>query len=340
MSDILRDEGSYRKGLVLGFTVAETILLLLFALLLALSLLLSSQKSEMEKLKDGIEKLRKDVTPILRDPDRASGIAALMDSGATVTGGDVNAFNDLFRELVVGGGNIHDKIAAMKNLLSHLTQQGILGKGEPGRLSNELGKTIQLNRAIDQFAPDFFKEIDNNPQRAVSDLRQALEFKKALDQSSMISGVTDFQKLLTERASELANCRNQNEYLRRQLEECKGTGKGSSYPPCWTNEGGRIRYIFNIAITDIGFIVKPTDFGDYQESTSKLPVEQIILNREVNPDQFVRMTLPLFRWSQGEECRFFVRLFDMTGPREKDIYKKRRKTVEGHFLILPVDGGF
>src|SRR5438552_3960671 len=48
--DVGRQNAQYRKGLVLGLTVAEVMLLILFALLLALAVLIAKRDSSIAKL--------------------------------------------------------------------------------------------------------------------------------------------------------------------------------------------------------------------------------------------------------------------------------------------------
>ena len=56
--DIGRQQAQYRRGLVLGFTVAETMLLILFALMLALGFVLMKRDRELRTLTGEISALR------------------------------------------------------------------------------------------------------------------------------------------------------------------------------------------------------------------------------------------------------------------------------------------
>ena len=47
--------------------------------------------------------------------------------------------------------------------------------------------------------------------------------------------------------------------------------------------------------------------------------------------QFLDQTKPVYDWSVDEECRFFVRAFDMTAADQKELYKDRMRTLESHF---------
>ena len=50
--------------------------------------------------------------------------------------------------------------------------------------------------------------------------------------------------------------------------------------------------------------------------------------------EFLTSTRPLFEWSKEKECRFFVRVYDLTKLDEKAIYKNRLRDVESHFYKL------
>jgi hypothetical protein len=49
------------------------------------------------------------------------------------------------------------------------------------------------------------------------------------------------------------------------------------------------------------------------------------------PPEFLRRTRPLFNHSLAANCRFFVVIYDGTGPTEKELFKQLLLTVEGHF---------
>ena len=56
---IFRQEVFYRRGLVLGFTMAEILVLIIFSLLLALSLSLAQREKEIKKLNEKIAGFQK-----------------------------------------------------------------------------------------------------------------------------------------------------------------------------------------------------------------------------------------------------------------------------------------
>ena len=54
-------------------------------------------------------------------------------------------------------------------------------------------------------------------------------------------------------------------------------------------------------------------------------------NEPLSEASFVERTQPWYDYSQRRDCRFFVDVYDETGPQEKLRYKALLKTVEGHF---------
>ena len=51
----------------------------------------------------------------------------------------------------------------------------------------------------------------------------------------------------------------------------------------------------------------------------------------IAPVEFQRRTQALYDSSLAANCRFFVTVFDATGPAEKNLYKSLLRAVEGHF---------
>ena len=108
-------------------------------------------------------------------------------------------------------------------------------------------------------------------------------------------------------------------------------GTGTDNPSCWYDRDGTVAYLFDVALTDRGFILEAARAPQHQGERASLPLERIETGRSLTPREFVRQTLPVFRWSVDRKCRFFVRAFDRTGPAEKELYKVRMRTLEGHF---------
>ena len=62
-----------------------------------------------------------------------------------------------------------------------------------------------------------------------------------------------------------------------------------------------------------------------------LPIPATDPSEVLTPGEFLKRTDLLYNNSLAANCRFFVTVFDSTGPTEKDRYKSLLRTVEGHF---------
>ena len=115
------------------------------------------------------------------------------------------------------------------------------------------------------------------------------------------------------------------------LRQARSGGRGLDHPPCWATPDGKAEYIFDIALTRRGLIVRERELPHRAIERAKLPIGDLALDDELIPKNFLGMTEPLFRWSVDNECRFVVRAFDSTAPTEKTIYKRHMRVLEQRF---------
>ena len=47
----------------------------------------------------------------------------------------------------------------------------------------------------------------------------------------------------------------------------------------------------------------------------------------------------MFKWSEDNDCRFFVRAYDLTGPTEKEISKRQFRYLGMRFYSYEVRDG-
>ena len=62
-----------------------------------------------------------------------------------------------------------------------------------------------------------------------------------------------------------------------------------------------------------------------------MPLEAMVFEKEMRPEQFRAMSDPVLKWSKKNKCRFFVRVYDHTKDEEKAIYKHHLRTVGDYF---------
>ncbi|MGJ5201830.1 hypothetical protein [Bradyrhizobium sp. HKCCYLRH1030] len=95
---INRQGSSYRQGLVLGLTMAEIMVLLVFCLLIAMASFLRAEQTKLDETK---QQLEKQLIANERDKDSVTAVRkALEDKLSQTAGSDPTAVDELWRDLV------------------------------------------------------------------------------------------------------------------------------------------------------------------------------------------------------------------------------------------------
>jgi hypothetical protein len=137
---------------------------------------------------------------------------------------------------------------------------------------------------------------------------------------------------LVQRAEEqsyrIANQEGQLQHYESRLREA-GLGKGER--PCWVKPDGTIEYLYDVVLASNGIRMRERREGKRERERALLPMPTVDPSEVLSPSEFLRRTEPLYDSSLAANCRFFVVIYDATGPAEKDLYKSLLQTVEGHF---------
>jgi hypothetical protein len=146
---------------------------------------------------------------------------------------------------------------------------------------------------------------------------------------------------LDESSRDLKNCHGSLANMQQRFAEI---GRGTENPACWADPSGHVQYIFDIALTSAGVIVRQNQVVGREEDQLKLPMRGIEFEKEVSTAAFLTETGALYEYGQDRKilnvpCRFFVRVYDETKPDEKEIYKSHLDAVEAHFYKLKVRNG-
>jgi hypothetical protein len=130
---------------------------------------------------------------------------------------------------------------------------------------------------------------------------------------------------LTESNEENERIAGQNQNLREQL---AAVGNGTELPPCWTTPEGKIKYSFNIVLSDSGVLIlnNPPHTDEEQRVLSG-----VILGQNLDGHSYLVTTSNAFGWARAHKCGIFVRVVDKTGQSEKTLYKLRLRNVQAHF---------
>lgn len=279
MAILEKQNSSYRQGLVLGLTMAEVAILIIFVLLLAFAALLVHQQDKHKEAEQVAEERQKIITQL-------------------------EAQLSIIQEVLPNGGKNIEELQRELLLLRDAKQQLTM---------------FQKAAEAAGFSPE--------PEAMINALEMGWEYKKI--ESTIRELLPDSERNVEELLG-----------MVREYEKIISAGKGTEVPSCWTHDDETIEYIYDVNLTPTGLIVRETDLPHRANERKMLPVQNIVLDQEVSEQSFLSSTSDLFEWSKSKKCRFFVRVFDSTGPTDKKIYQERLRAVEARFYKLMVSEAF
>ena len=327
-ADISAQDRFYRRGLVLGFTLAEIMVLIIFALLLAISWHLVAKDKEIDKLSQSLIEKEAAVTKLT---ERTRTLKERVARG--------DDFDDLFRELE----QAKEQQAAQEQANAALREKLEAREKET--------KALEERATVAEKLMEMAREAGvptEDPEKAVQEIASRLEQLEKVKEGMKAADVDDSQveEFVENTLSKLAEAERRADRLEGQLHNLQrklgGLGKGTEMPACWASrETGKPEYIFNTALTSRGIITRDNALLHRAAEQAQLPLQAMVFEKEMRLGQFRVMSKPVFEWSVKEGCRFFVRVYDLTKDEEKMIYKQHLRTVGEHFYYFEVlDGTF
>jgi competence protein ComGC len=321
------DEREHRRGLVLGLTMAESLLLLVFLLLLALSALLMRRERIISALNASQTSLQAELTAARA---AQSELAPVLDQ--------LRARGKLAEE-------------QLEQLAARLTRAGAIEREltetnqKFSALQSELSQSRLAAKKAEEETRQYAEIIDQALQIApeappASTLRRGVEILEKVGLSADLSSVasamaqaTEVRQQLGETQERYTALEQQYEKTRRERENLMRNGAGTTYPSCWTTPDGKNEFIFDVVVTDVGVIVRDAAPPHRQDDDIYSMIDPFEKGTVIQAARFDRATARLFHWSNEQECRFFVNLRDGTGAGSKQAYQRHRRLVEGHFYI-------
>ena len=316
---ISEDDVSYRRGLVLGLTMAEVMILVLFCLLLTALYLLKSKEDKIKALtgKNGSEVYLVS-RPILREVrQQFANVQTQQD------------LDDAFQKLLLA----NDAVAQITTSSDNNTLP-FPSSDSPKKRINDL---VQVTNTAKDIVGS-----SGRPTNSIVDIQNgldgAIKDHKILDRWHQLHG-SGAPSAKTAIAGELCadqySTEKQRDECVRKIVDLAG-GKGLELASCWwdkTVAPWKTKDIFDVAITENGFIIRSLDPAteEYRQQKQKLPLQDLELNTELTEVKFLSQTAALLAWSNANKCRFFVRLYDQTGPQAKMLYQARVDAVEKRF---------
>ena len=186
-------------------------------------------------------------------------------------------------------------------------------------------------------------EVINNAEKLrdqLSDVMNSGENPTNADMQQILSDAEAYNSLVGEDVqANLEQLLAENKELEGRLENVSTAldgakeqlGNGLVYPSCFRSSRGRTQFVFEVEFDEDSVVMHQLPVPSNEAKRRSAPFGRISTGRKLTPAQFTEETKPLFDWSKKEECRFFVRIYDLTRPENKSVYKQMMKTVENHF---------
>jgi hypothetical protein len=327
MIGVRDDDRQYRRGMVLGLTMAEIMLLLIFLLLLLLSAKLLAD--------------RKAVTDAVSERDRA--IAAKVEAEKKLA-----ALDPILREIKRKNSEAYSILEEWQKAQEEFAEtqkkleeaQSAMELLEPVKKNKpdmnnveakaEAQRLIEVAQALERQAAEM--SPDANPKEALEHLQEAamvgdMALKSGKTPGDLIAGAT-CQK-------DLSQCKQSNVDMANKL-----ALKGGTLPSCWVNDiTGRPQYIFTAFLRPDGIYLQDNKIPGREAEQAKLPIAPLTFGRAYQASEFVHAGEKILQWSDQQKpaCRFYVRIVDEL-PNDKLLYRQlSERGVERVFFPFPVN---
>lgn len=301
-----QDPVGYRRGLVLGLTLAETLLLILFLLLLVYTTLLQTRERVIVEQDARLAELNVQL---------GSGLTRLVD---TLTQGGSSKLDP------------HELSLRLERLTQDMARLSVL-EDEVDAYQRIVSTPEEATRIADAFNE---YKIPLSPQQVLDE-----QIAQAEAAEGSVTDLTNPHNLnepeapttLNDALAALDRMSGQLAYFQRIADSKEGNGL--TLPPCW-QRNSQIVYTYDALLLDSGLRLSINDSRDGMDMAgmrangSEPPIDSVISRQ-----QFLERTRGMFEWSIAQRCRFYVRIVDGTSAQNKAGYKQTRTTVENHFYI-------
>lgn len=310
-SAIKGEDSAHRRGLVLGLTMAEIMVLILFALLLALTGVLAGHDrliqnkdkriNELIAREEGFEKFFHDnaagvtVTEIVERIQR-------QQNQITELQREINRL----RQFETDSVRIEDII--------HKIQREMGENPTPEEVVEKLRERDQLAKEIQTLRTDStrIEDIIHKIQRGVGgNLTPEELIERLKEHDRLAKEVQTLQDEVTRLKSGDSN--HEVENLKGQIaqlsKEIKAQGRGNEFPSCWATQEGKVESIFELVITANGIEVHKRNLAHRAKEMEQLPVGGVQFGKELSVANFRVQSRPLYEWSVAQQCRFYVIIF-------------------------------
>jgi len=329
---------TFPRGLVLGLTMAEIAILIIFVLLLALAALLAR---ESERREDAEQKLVRygQIETLFRDealPEDPVALRSVLRERVDEHE-DADSWRELVREIETAfpEPSVQEVVAGIQESeigrMSPAEAEELLAAHRAGETADAYAELEQaMEEAGIEATPGEIREMAEAMNAAARRGMSPAEVREAIESQDDVEAAGADPAVLAE---QLDRARERIERLEAQA-AARGGG-GLDHPSCWYDGDGTVAYLFDVALLADGFVVDLARAPEHDAERKLLPVGSVQTSRLLTEGQFLRQTLPVYDWSVARQCRFFVRAFDRVAADQKELYKRRMRVLESRFYKNP-----
>jgi len=333
------DNGAeYRRGVILGLTLAELLLLLLFLFLLVMSAILHDRQTEQEELETrfaAVEEERLAYRNALAGEIEISlGAELANNAGQTLTREQLDAPLARLGQMSSENQTLRSQLQAARSELSELRESRPITEQEASALREENSFLNAQLAALEQELGDVSQLVAQansvDPERSAAEVLQAA--------MTAYDDLSEEDRLLPD---ELAACRAERTNLGSQLAYTRAQcGREGDLPPCVYRDDGSVAYSYNVVLSQAGITVGRGDEGSFRSIPWVAALPDPRLDQPISLGEFLRSTRTHFEVSQQQdpECRFFVRIYDQMGDASRQEFLDQYLGVQNHFYHLLVRG--
>jgi len=365
---------SYRRGLILGLSLAEVFLLLVFLLLLVAvgyaGLVQEEKKQKEEQVEIGKE-VKKQYPNIL--PEEVEDLFIILKENLVNDKNIDKQLEEIFKKIEQLEAEIQrllkenkelkkygDNITGLQNLLSEKNEEITALKLELNKLKKEKEK---LEAELAQL-----KILNSALKSRIANLEEKIKELKALINQNLAKLIDDLrvqiEKLekdnnkLEKKVDDLENENSKDRDVQEELSNL--VGNGTQKIACWTKYDeklGRLRSlnIFDVLINNNGILIydrkkhKFLNQNQLNERKNKIPMSQIKFNKTLSVNNFLFQTESMYRHGLDKKgyfsalkekylaipCLYNIQVYDKTT--NDSIYRKiieRGLSQRFNFIIL------
>lgn len=303
----LANPAEYRRGVILGLTLAEILMLLVFLLLLSTGAILAKRAKEMAALRASISKYDSLMAPLAERAAR---------QGISVTD------TDQLVSLIVRGAEAE----SLRQELGKKESELAAAEAATARAIAERDKIVsQMSEGGRELAA---KAAEDDALRAM--LARAV---------TTGAGAPERLQHVLDRAATTAstdlNLTGQNAQMRSELARLKGNG-GSGLPYCWTTLDGHPLYMLRVELHDDGIVVHDIDPRPRPDDEAWRLLTNVPRDARIQMSAFLSQVGPLQAAGVAAKCRYAVYAFDATAATNKPGYKSLMGHLWTAFMVHEV----